>query len=123
MENRNKVTVRIHNREYTVVASESVEYIHKVADHVDRIMCGIISKNPSMSYSMAAILSAMNVADGYFKVLSEADKLKAEGAQAFKQLEGADREVVRLKSEVERLKIINARLQATIEARPSGNKY
>ena len=117
MNSKNKVTVHIYNRQYTVVANENVDYIHKVAEYVNRIMSGIIVRSPSMSYSMAAILTAMNAADDYIKTMSNAEKLNEQGSNALKQIESANKEIARLNGELERIKSINARLQASVNGK------
>ena len=122
MNSKNKVTVHIYNRQYTVVANENVDYIHKVAEYVNRIMSGIIVRSPSMSYSMAAILTAMNAADDYIKTMSNAEKLNEQGSNALKQIESANKEIARLNGELERIKSINARLQASVNGKSTAQE-
>ncbi|HZJ57979.1 MAG TPA: cell division protein ZapA [Clostridia bacterium] len=78
MGRKNKVIVRIGGREYAMRGSESEEYIHKVAIYVDKKMEEISAKQPPLSISMLAILTAINLADEVIKQKDEIQSLKRE---------------------------------------------
>lgn len=99
--NKNKVEVRIAGKDYTLVGSESEEYIQKVALYMDKKISEIMRINSKLSTSMASVLSAINVADDYFKAYENVLSLS-------KELKDAKDEIERLKEENRRLTNENA---------------
>lgn len=98
---RNKVEVRIGGKDYTLVGVESEEYMQKVALYIDKKMNEIMRINNKLSTSMASVLSAINVADDYFKAYENVINLN-------KDLKAANEEIERLKEENRRLTNENA---------------
>ena len=92
MAEKNKVEIRIAGNDYTLVGTESDEYIQKIGLYIDRKMNEIMRSNSKLSTSMAAILTAVNVADDYFKA-SDSDK------QVKRDLKRVYEELQRLKEE------------------------
>lgn len=78
MADKNKVNVRIAGKDYTLVGSEPEEYIQKVALYVDKKLNTIMNQNSKLSTSMASVLTAINVADDYFKARENIDNLSKE---------------------------------------------
>ncbi len=76
MAQKTKAVVKIAGREYTIRAYETEEYIHSVAIYVNRKMEQIEQTQPGLSTTMAAILTAMNLADEVIKLKAEVDELK-----------------------------------------------
>ncbi|WP_038290647.1 cell division protein ZapA [Acetivibrio straminisolvens] len=101
MAEKNKVDVRIAGKDYTLVGIESEEYIQKVALYIDRKMNEIMRMNSKLSTSMASVLTAINVADDYFKAHENVISLS-------KELKSAKEEIERLKEENRRLADENA---------------
>jgi len=93
---KNKVEVKIAGKDYTLVGAESDEYIQKVGLYIDRKMNEILRVNSTLSTSMAAVLTAVNVADDFFKSHEEEGNLRRE-------LKRTSEEVVSLKEEKRRL--------------------
>ncbi len=77
---RVKTIVKIAGKEYTLVGMESEEYIHRVAIYVDRKMNEIEKRNNSLSTSMIAVLTALNIADEYLKLEDQYNRLKEKNA-------------------------------------------
>ncbi|MGI6706992.1 MAG: cell division protein ZapA [Clostridia bacterium] len=75
-----KTNVKIGGKEYTLVGRESEEYIHRVAIYVDRKMSEIEKRNNSLSTSMIAVLTAVNIADDYLKLEDQYNRLKEQNA-------------------------------------------
>lgn len=75
---RNKVEVVIAGKEYTIVGTETNEYIQTVASLVDKKMSEIIDSNIKLSTSMAAVLTAVNITDELYKSKEEINVLKEE---------------------------------------------
>lgn len=92
----NKVIVRIGGREYAVRGSESEEYIHKVAIYVDKKMGDLASKQPPLSTSMLAILTAINLADEVIKQRDEIKRLQKEIEQLKNLSKPIEREKVNI---------------------------
>ena len=102
---RNKVELRIAGKDYTVVGTEPEEYIQKVGLYIDRKMNDIMKINNKLSTSMAAVLTAINVADDYFKCRENEENLK-------KDLQHAREELKALKEERKRLNDENQAIEA-----------
>ena len=79
MENHieNRVVVTIGGRGYTILAEEGEQYIHKVAKHVDEKVQQMINE-AHLSLTDAAVLTAMNLADDYFKTESISENLRGQ---------------------------------------------
>ncbi len=74
MADRNRLTVQIANKDYTLVSEDSREYMLEVSDYVDRQMKKISRLNSFMSTTMVAVLTAINIADDYFKSKKKEDE-------------------------------------------------
>lgn len=71
----NRVTVSILNEEYVVKGEENPEYIEMLASFVDRRMKMIQQRNPSLSSTKVAVLTALNLADELNKLQEDYDEL------------------------------------------------
>lgn len=76
MTEKRKVDVTIDGRNFTVVGSESEDYIKSLAAYLDSKMKVVLEKNKKLSYSTAALLTAFNIADQYYKTSIRYDELK-----------------------------------------------
>ena len=74
---KNKTTVRIAGREYTLSSPDSEEHMHRVAGYVDRKM-EELTLSTRMPSNMVAVLAAMNVADELLKSQDESVHLRKE---------------------------------------------
>jgi len=92
---KRKTTVNIYDMEFTLIGEESEEYMLKVAELVDSRMRQVAVGGRSTVD--AAILTAANIADDYFKALDTADAMK-------RQLRDYFEEISRLKDEMDELK-------------------
>jgi cell division protein ZapA len=70
-----RVTVSIFNEEYVVKGEESPEYIEMLASFVDRRMKMIQQRNPNLSGTKVAVLTALNLADELNKLQEDYDEL------------------------------------------------
>ena len=100
---KNKVVVTIAGRDYTMVAVEDEAYVRKCASHVDAQLREIGSSR--LSQADAAVLTAMNIADQYFKEQEAAENLRRqikdnlEEANRLKmELSEAKREIFKLQN-------------------------
>ena len=78
MSQRNKVEVRIAGKDYKLVGVDSDEHIQKIGLYVDRKMNEVLRANVKLSTSMAAVLTALNIADDYSKLKESDDELRKE---------------------------------------------
>jgi len=95
---KNKVVVTIAGREYTMVAVEDESYVRRCAAHVDSQLREVSSIR--LSQADAAVLTALNITDQYFKevdanenlrrqvkeTLEEASRLKLELSEAKREI-------------------------------------
>ena len=96
---KNKVEVRIAGKDYTLVGVESDEYIQKIGLYIDRKMNEIIRTNSTLSTSMVAVLTAINVADDFVKAHESEHHLKKELKHTHEEMEKVKEENRRLFNE------------------------
>ena len=104
MSERNKIEVRIRGRQYTISAGESEEYIYKICAYLDKKLGEIMDYNPRLSMDMAAVLTALNLADLHFKAQKTEDELRRQVLEYDAKLEEVEQEKKRLQAQVEVLK-------------------
>lgn len=75
---KNRVTVDIHGQPYTIVGTESVEHMRRVAAMVDEKMKEISMRNAYLDTSRLAVLTAVNVIDDYLKLQEQLNQLQLE---------------------------------------------
>jgi cell division protein ZapA len=71
----NKVTVEIFKEEYVVKGDENPDYIQMLASYIDRRMKMIQQRNPNLTNSKIAVLTAINLADELNKLQEDYDEL------------------------------------------------
>lgn len=76
---KQKVTVRVAGREYTLVSADSAEHLSRVAAYVDRQMTEM-QFAARTSKENAAVLAALNLADELMKAKDENARLRREVA-------------------------------------------
>ncbi len=104
MSERNKIEVRIRGRQYTISAEEPEEYIYKICAYLDKKLGEITEYNPRLSMDMAAVLTALNLADLHFKAQKTEDELRRQVVAYDARLEEAEQERKRLQAQVDVLK-------------------
>lgn len=75
---KNKVIVRIHGKDYTIISNEPEEYIQKVAFYVDKKMTEITKSNAKLDTTMAAVLTAVNISHDSLTNLKKVQRLESE---------------------------------------------
>jgi len=107
MEN-NKVRVKIYGQEYVISGAQSSDHIVKVAEHVDSKMREIEKAVKSGQVAMLAVLSAVNIADEYFRALNSVsdlnkakDKLGKDVEHYIQMWEEAKRSFLQYKEDVQ----------------------
>ena len=89
---KNKVTVSIAGQEYTLVGTESVEYMQRVAGYVDRRMNEISFSN-YLPDDRLMTLTAINIADELLKSKDEVNAMRREMAQMRQALHKAEQQL------------------------------
>ena len=102
---KNRVTVTIAGQEYTLVATEDQGYMEKVAAHVDTQMKQVLDQ-AKVSLVDGAVLTALHVADEYFKEVEASENLRRqlkeyleEATKLKMELSEAKREIFKLQNQ------------------------
>lgn len=72
---KNRVTVEIFGKTYTIRGDAPAEWIHEVAAYVDQKMRVIADKHLYLDTTKIAVLTALNLADEYFRLKEEYEEL------------------------------------------------
>ncbi len=89
---KNKVKVRIAGEEFVIMATESDEYIRRVASYVDEKVSAI-RENSRIPLADAIVLASCNLADELFKSKENVENLRL-------QLKGYIDDITRLRTEL-----------------------
>jgi cell division protein ZapA len=74
-EGKNRVTVQIYGQNYRLMGKVSTNHLEMVAQFVDQKMREIAVKNSSLDTAKISVLSAINIADEYFKLQKEYEEV------------------------------------------------
>lgn len=77
----NRVTIRIHHKDYRILAEEEEAYIQRCADLVGRQLDEAM-EGTTLSLVDGAVLAALSLADQYQKERQVSDNLRAQLKQA-----------------------------------------
>jgi len=109
---KNKVTMNICGKDYTLSADEPPEYMLHVASLVDDRINQILQANPYFSTQMASVLAAVNICDEWQKAQKSADHLRGQikqylddAAKSRAEADDARRETARLRAELQELRM------------------
>lgn len=97
----NRVTIRIQNQNYNILAEEDESYIQQCADLVKNELDKALS-GTSLSITDGAVLAALNMADKYSKERQVADNLRAQLKSALDENARLAKEVADLKKEAKK---------------------
>ena len=117
MAEKTKVDVLIDGKTFTITGYESDEYIQRVGLYVDRKMNDVMKTNNKLSTSIAAILTALNVGDDYFKAHENELSFKKELMAARIEIERARAENAALMSRNQDLIERNNQMQIQLAKR------
>ena len=78
---KNKTSITVGGKEYTIVSEEKGEYVHRVAYYVDEKMKELGSTYVGLSTVVVATLTALNLADELFKARETLGKISKETEQ------------------------------------------
>lgn len=114
---KNKVELRIAGKDYIIVGPEPEEYIQRVGLYVDKKMSEVMRSNNKLSTSLAAVLTAINIGDDYFKSRESELNTKKELKKALEELEKYKEERHRLLQENTALNNTNTNLKLELAKR------
>lgn len=98
----NKVSVTIGGRDFTLVITDEVGYAQKVANYVDQKVCEIMDAS-RVSLTDGALLTALNLADDYFKASETAENLRRQLREYLEEASRTKMELSDLKRQLTRL--------------------
>ncbi|MFH1612555.1 MAG: cell division protein ZapA [bacterium] len=74
------IKAKIFGQEYTIKGNADPQYIHKIADYVDKKMQEVAKQTSITSLNKIAILTAINIAYEYYELIKphqkQIDKIK-----------------------------------------------
>lgn len=104
----NRITVAIGSQNYTLLSEEDPSYVHAIAAQVNQELSQV-TEHAHLSTADAAILTAVNLTDKYFKEREAADNLRRqlkeyldEGSRLKNEISDLKREVFRLQRQLEK---------------------
>ena len=107
----NKVRITVAGAPYVISTTDSEEYVERLAEKLDQDINEIMSNNPSLTVTRAAVFCALEYLDDYTKSIGSADNMRsqikdylADAAKAKLATDEARREVARLQKELQALK-------------------
>ena len=99
---KNKITVTIGGRDYTMVAVEDEDYVRRCAELVDQ-QIKEISAEGRLSQADAAVLAAMNVADLLLKEQETSENLRRQVKENLEEANTLKLELSEAKREIFKL--------------------
>lgn len=115
----NRLKANICGTTYTLVSEETLSYMRDLVAEVDADMAQIITGDPRMSTTMAAVLTAVTNADKARKESSAADELRLKLKRLVDDNESLEDRLAAAREEVERLTKENLQLRAARPAAPA----
>lgn len=101
---KNRVEVIINRKPYTIIAEEKQEYLLSLAEYVNEHMQEITKANPYLSQERAAVLTALNLCDTYFKLQKSSEELEKQVVSYSKELGRSEAKMKKLQDEMNMLK-------------------
>ena len=104
---KRKINVLIDGHNFTVVGAEDERYIRDLAAFVDSGIKKTSNKNERLSPTMAATLTAFNIADELFKLQSEYKDLKTRSKEPLEKFDSLKKEVEEANNRIKELESKN----------------
>ena len=119
---KNKVKLNIGGSEYSFITDDDVKYFRELGREVDLALAQVMKDNPRISLTQAAVLTALDYADEYKKASADADHLREQikdylddAANAKSKADWARRETEKAKKELEDANLENERLKTQLD--------
>jgi cell division protein ZapA len=100
---KNKITVTVAGRDFTIVSEESEAYVRAVAAEVDKDIQSVTDES-HLSLSDAAVLAALNAADRARKAIDSADHLRLQVKSYLDETQKLKAELAETRRELSRAK-------------------
>lgn len=103
---KNVVEVIINGKQYTLCGYESNEYLQRIAVHINEKYAEFKTQDGynRLDVGMRNILLAINLSDDYFKAQKQADELQLQKEELEKEIFDMKHELLSLKSDLEETK-------------------
>lgn len=101
---KNRVQVYICSNEYTIVSEEDNQHILGISEHVSTLMKDLRYKNPMLNTEKAAVLTALNICDDYYKMHGEKERTEKELGELKKREKELSEKIGETDEYAERLK-------------------
>ncbi|MFL0269811.1 cell division protein ZapA [Candidatus Clostridium radicumherbarum] len=111
----NVITVNINGMEYNLRGEENEEYLHKVARQVDKKLKHLLSSNPKLSLSSAAVLTALNSVDDMLKCDQAYSEVEEEIQKLNAAVKSKTEESEALRKQLKYLEDYNSELQSKLK--------
>ncbi|MDD2362457.1 MAG: cell division protein ZapA [Oscillospiraceae bacterium] len=110
MASKNRIKLTICDTEYIITSDEPESYVRELGDELDRSMTALVNSDMRISTTMAAVMTALTLADEARKANASADNLRgqikeylSDNARSRAELEEARQEVDRLRRDLDEL--------------------
>ncbi len=80
---KNRVSLTIDGREYSVLSEEPESHLYRVSVYVDQKISEVVSAFPRISTTDAAVMAALTIADELIRLRDESERLDAKISSAF----------------------------------------
>lgn len=111
-EKRTRTKVKIGRSEYVISSTADDAYVLSIADYVDKKLDELTRADRRLSASMAAILTAVNIADEFFRCKEDGETLRGQILQYADEAGSLKAQTQKLQAENKRLLEENKNLQA-----------
>jgi cell division protein ZapA len=98
-----RTTVTICDMEFSLLSEENEDYTKKVAEHVDRRMREV-SASGGISTLDAAVLTAINIADEYFRQVDSVENMRSQIKDYFDELSRLKDENAQLRRDLNKMR-------------------
>ena len=109
--NKNRVKLTICGTDCVISSDETESYVRSVGGEVEKSIQAVIEKNPRVSLTMAAILTALTYCDDAYRATASADNLRSQikdyledSSRARLEADEAKREIEKMKREIQTLR-------------------
>ena len=99
----NRVLVYINGRDYKILSEESEEHILGISEKVNDLMKELKQQNANLNGEKAAVLTALNLCDDYYKAYNKAQAYKKQLGDITSDIKNAKDDVKKLSEERQNL--------------------
>lgn len=107
----NKIKITVGGIDYIIASDEDEAYVRKIGDELSAKLDALSKKNPYLSTSMVAVLTALDYCDTAKKANDRCEELSADLKSTAEELACARMEIDGARREIERLNRENRQLR------------